>query len=59
MIQFIYLATTYAPLFTTMDFDENNGKVGVRPIGMFEILGRACGLHFPQKCPSNGLYQSF
>ena len=59
VIQFIYLATTYAPIFSTMDFDEESGRAGVRAIGMFEIIGRACGLRFPQKCPSNYLYRSF
>ena len=59
VIQFAYLMMTFAPLFTTMDFDENNGSAGIRTIGMFEIIGRACGLRFPQKRPSNGLYGSF
>ena len=59
VIQFAYLTVTYAPLYATMDFDENNGKAGIRTIGMFEIIGRAMGITFPTKCPSNRLYQSF
>ena len=46
-IQFAYLEGQHAPLFTTMDFDEQSGKAGVRAIGMFEIIGRACGIRFP------------
>ena len=42
-----------------MDFDEKNGKAGVRALGSLEIISRACGLHFPQKRPSNQLHQSF
>ena len=59
VMQFAYLALTFAPLYTTMDFDEDNGKAGIRSIGMFEIVGRAMGITFPKKCPSNKLYRSF
>ena len=59
VIQFIYLLVTYAPLFTTMDFDDKTGKEGVRALSNFEVLSRACGIKFPEKRPSNQLYRSF
>ena len=59
IIQFVYLMTTYAPLFTTMDFDDKSGKAGIRALGMFEIVWRACGIKFPEKRPANELYPSF
>ena len=46
-IQFAYLEGSFAPLYATMDFDQKTGRAGVRAIGMFEIIGRACGLRFP------------
>ena len=51
--------TTYAPLFITLDFDENSGKAGLRPIQMFEIVKRACGIQLPQNKPTKSLYFSF
>ena len=46
-IQIAYLEGSFAPLYATMDFDEKSGKAGVRAIGMFEIIGRSCGITFP------------
>ena len=42
-----------------MDYDEKSGKAGLRPIGRFEILKRACGINFPARINGNLLSKSF
>lgn len=58
-VQYIYLLTTYCPLFVTMDFDEATGKPGLRALGRFDLIKRAIGLVFPQRVRGNLLHQSF
>ena len=59
VLEYLWLQGTFSPLFAVMDFDENTGKAGLRAIGRFEILQRACGINFPGRINGNLLYKSF
>ena len=42
-----------------MDFDDKTNRAGLRPVGRFELIKRACGITFPAKVNGTLLFKSF
>ena len=59
VLEYLWLYSAFSPLIATMDFDEKSGKAGLRALGRFEILQRACGINFPGRVNGDLLYKSF
>ena len=47
VLQHIWIVNQFSPVFVTMDLDKDSGKAGLRPLGGYEAMRRACGINFP------------
>jgi 1-acyl-sn-glycerol-3-phosphate acyltransferase len=48
-IDYLFLEMAYSPLFTAVAINRENGKLGLRKLGMLEIMMHAIGIKFPQE----------